>query len=369
MKTAAEQEAQHVGHKVFVQQLYREYQEICYQYRLSLSAVVIQIRPLASKWGEWDSLTRCITLSERLVVEQPWHIVLEIFKHEMAHQLVQETWGQQEYHGPYFQLACERLGMAAWARKATVTQMDSFLDSQDTSVRQSQTIRRIQKLLQLSSSTNPHEAAAALQKAKELSLAYQVEVQSTASHSDFHVRIINHRRKRLETFHTLLASILVEHFHVEAIFIQLFDREFAENVKAMEIIGAAHHVEIAEYVYWFLFQQLQSLWDEEIARNKSQGRNRPSFYLGVLHGFSEKLRKKQNSSTTKEDALLVISQKQSKQALACRFPRLRTQKTRSSISDVAAYQQGCKKGTALELRAGLTKKNTGCGGFLTERKL
>ncbi len=357
-----------MGHKLFVQQLYRDYQEICYQYRLKLSPVAIELRPLATKWGEWDSGTRCISLSERLVEDHPWHIVLEILKHEMAHQWVQEKWGQQEYHGPYFQLACEHLGMAAWARKATVTQMEeSTLDRQDAQIEQSSMIRRIQKLLQLSGSSNAHEASAALQKAKELSLAYQVEAHAAHTHSDFHVRIINHRRKRLEAFHTRLSSILVEHFHVETIFIQVFDPQLAACVKAMEIIGAAHQVEIAEYVYWFLFQQLQALWAEE--KPKTQNRNRASFYLGVLHGFSEKLKKEQKGLDSKEEALLIVSHAQTKRALACRYPRLRTQKTRNTISDAGAYRQGCKKGTALQLRAGLKKRETGCGGFLTEGKL
>ena len=367
MKTAAQQENQRIGHNLFVQQLYRDYQEICFQYRLQLPAVAIQLRCLLSKWGEWDPTTRCITLSQRLVEEYPWHIVLEIFKHEMAHQLVQETWNQpQEYHGPYFQLACEKLGIATWARKASVTQMDHALNAQESPASHSSIIRRIQKLLHLSASPNPHEAAAALQKAKKLSLAYQVEAQAPNSHTEFHVRIINHRRKRLEAYHTRLASILVEHFHVETIFIQIFDRETTGYVKAMEILGAAHQVEIAEYVYWFVFTQLQSLWTEEASPRVT--RNRTSFYLGVLHGFSEKLRKEQKLSSTKEEALIVISQEQSKRALACRFPRLRTQKTRSTISDADAYRNGCKKGTALHIRAGLKNTKTGCGGFLTEGK-
>lgn len=366
MERTTQQKTGQASHKVFVQQLYRDYQQICYQHRLTLPAAVIQLRPLASKWGEWNSETRCISLSEKLVKAHPWHVVVEILKHEMAHQVVQELWGQEENHGPYFQLACERLGMAAWARKASITQMDSGLDAIGEANPISPVVRRIQKLLQLSASSNSHEAAAALQKAKELSQSYQVETQPISPHTEFHVRIINHRRRRMESFHTRLAAILVEHFHVETIFVSIFDPLSSSTVKAMEIVGTAHHVEIAEYVYWFLFQQLSFLWLQEAPQ--SQMRHRMSFYLGVLEGFSEKLRKEQKISTIKEQALLVISQEQTQRALACRFPRLRTQKTRSTISDAAAYRHGCKKGSDLQLRAGIQKKSTGCGGFLTEGK-
>src|SRR5438046_2789047 len=102
----------------WIQQLYEEHRQICFLYRLKLKTPVIRLADWQGKWGEWDPLTRTITLSTLLIRQFRWDTVLEIFKHELAHQIVTELDGEDEIHGPYFQRACKRLAVAAWARRA-----------------------------------------------------------------------------------------------------------------------------------------------------------------------------------------------------------------------------------------------------------
>jgi hypothetical protein len=44
--------------------------------------------------GEWNRAQRTISISRRLVVQQPWGVVREVLKHEMAHQYVFEILGR-----------------------------------------------------------------------------------------------------------------------------------------------------------------------------------------------------------------------------------------------------------------------------------
>ena len=88
-------------------QLYNEYQSLCYQYNLPLKKIIIQISRHEATLGTWDSRFRRISLSYKLLLEQPWNIVLEIFKHEIAHQYADEVLLDQGSHGALFLKACD----------------------------------------------------------------------------------------------------------------------------------------------------------------------------------------------------------------------------------------------------------------------
>src|SRR4051794_18275046 len=57
-----------------------------------------------ARLGRWMGATRVIELSRPLVLEQPWGVVIEVLKHEMAHQYVAEVLGErgEAPHGPRF---------------------------------------------------------------------------------------------------------------------------------------------------------------------------------------------------------------------------------------------------------------------------
>src|SRR5688500_8571559 len=64
-----------------------------------------------ARLGRWVEATRTIEVSRPLVLEQPWGVVVEVLKHEMAHQYVSEILGERDEtaHGPKFRAVCERL--------------------------------------------------------------------------------------------------------------------------------------------------------------------------------------------------------------------------------------------------------------------
>jgi hypothetical protein len=64
-----------------------------------------------SRLGRWIESTRTLEISRPLVLEQPWGIVVEVLKHEMAHQYVSEVLGERHEtaHGPNFRPVVQRL--------------------------------------------------------------------------------------------------------------------------------------------------------------------------------------------------------------------------------------------------------------------
>ncbi|PYS67185.1 MAG: hypothetical protein DMF73_19940 [Acidobacteria bacterium] len=105
--------------RAWTDRLYSEYEDILYHYNLRLLKPVIRIEPLTKDWGNWNPETRSITLAHRLIEQHPWDIVVEVLKHEMAHQLADELLGGCESaHRVIFRDACRMLGVASWAAGA-----------------------------------------------------------------------------------------------------------------------------------------------------------------------------------------------------------------------------------------------------------
>src|SRR5262245_5089650 len=65
-----------------------------------------------TRLGQWLARDRRIELSRAFVVDGAWGAVLEVLKHELAHQFVTEVLGDPDPtpHGPAFRAVCERHG-------------------------------------------------------------------------------------------------------------------------------------------------------------------------------------------------------------------------------------------------------------------
>jgi len=110
--------------RLWTKQLYREYTHILHWYDLTqaMAPVALAIASITN-YGEWRPATRTIVMADHLIRDYPWNVVLEVLKHEMAHQYVHEVLGHQAErpHGERFKEACHRLGVPAWAASASGT--------------------------------------------------------------------------------------------------------------------------------------------------------------------------------------------------------------------------------------------------------
>ena len=77
--------------RAWVSELYFEHETICWQYRVDLPKPFIEITNSKSEWGAWSAGSRALRISGVLILEYSWEITLNVFKHEMAHQIVSEV--------------------------------------------------------------------------------------------------------------------------------------------------------------------------------------------------------------------------------------------------------------------------------------
>jgi Protein of unknown function (DUF2786)/SprT-like family len=269
--------------------------ELAEQYRLlalnyfkgALKLPQFELVQSRARLGRWVEATRTLELSRPLVLEQTWGVVVEVLKHEMAHQYVFEVLGEQgeTAHGPRFRAVCERLGIDAAASGMPLATPPSTEQSATRSVAE-----RIAKLLALAESPNVHEAEAAMAAAQRLLLKHNLELRQARAAQGYAWRHLGRPTGRTTEAERVLSLLLGKHFFVDAIWVPVYRALEGKRGSVLEICGTPENLEIAEYVHGYLVETAERLWREHKAEHGIRGdRERRTFLAGVMGGMSEKL--------------------------------------------------------------------------------
>jgi hypothetical protein len=267
--------------------------ELREQYRLlalahfkgALRLPQLEFVPSRARLGRWVGATRTIELSRPLVLAEPWGVVVEVLKHEMAHQYVSEVLGEREEtaHGPRFRAVCDRLGIDAAA-----TGLPREPTGDEAIARKIGD--RIARLLALAESPNVHEAEAAMLAAQRLLLKHNIELRDARTAQGYVWKHLGAPTGRTTEAERVLSLLLGKHFFVEAIWIPVYRAEEGKRGSILEICGSEENVAIAEYVHGYLVDTGARLWREHKALHRIRGdRDRRTFLAGVMSGMSDKL--------------------------------------------------------------------------------
>lgn len=307
---------------------------------------VFQIDESKTRHGFWNRQSRTLGIALQLLLNHSEAEILDVLKHEMAHQYADEVLGAhldstETPHGSAFRHATTLLGIQHHARYAARGEASPIL-------------RRIQKLLALTQSENPHEAQAAMIKAQSLMARYNVD--SGWEHSEFFYRYLGSPVARKSLQLQLISTVLVRFFHVMAIWIpsKLILKD--KTVWMLEVSGDQTHLEIAGYVHNFLLRELNDLWRNLRAKDpaiKGQ-RHKRDFQVGVLKGLIEKLSDQEDHMPSSSKALVHEKQAGLTAFLRERHPGMRSGRRMSyRLSDT--YEAGLKQGRKLDIRKGIKR--------------
>jgi hypothetical protein len=305
----------------------------------ALRPVPLMLNEAGNRLGCFNPDPRRIELSRALVMEQPWGVVIEVLKHEMAHQFVAEVLGHldETSHGPSFQRTCERLGIDARASGLP-----------EAARERSPILERIRKLFALAGSPNQHEAEAAMRMAHRLMLKHNLERPSSDdSSADFGFRHIGRYTARVSEAERVLAGLLGEFFFVQPIWIYAFRVRDQKRVRVLEITGRHENLAMAEYVHGFMQHAAESLWHRHKQERGVEGdAERRVFAAGVMRGFADKLRSERK--TGEATGLIWVSDPLAERYFERRHPRVRTTRFGSS-GDHEAAKHGRAAGRDLVL--------------------
>jgi hypothetical protein len=349
MRTAADLE------RMLVRQLLVEYRRISWAYfKSALSTPTIALVNTSARLGAWRPKERTIEISRPLVFAQPWGVVVEVLKHEMAHQYAHEVLGatDETAHGPAFRSICERLGIdraSSGLPRAAHPEEDRV-------------VAKVARLLALAESPNIHEAEAAMAAAQRLMLKHNVEHAGSRSY-DF--KQLGTPTGRTTESQRLLAMILGKYFFVEVIWVPVYRPLEGKHGSVLEICGTPENLAMAEYAHDFLLHTAERLWEEHAKKTKTPRRERQSYLSGVMTGFAEKLARQTRASAS--EGLVWVRDADLESYYKKRHPHVRYVRY-SGVRRTSAWDQGKQAGSTIVLHKPMGERAASHGHLLPRGK-
>lgn len=312
----------------------------------------------STQWGYWKGgQTREIGINLQLIFDHPWETVLIVLKHEMAHQFVDEAMGgSQDPHGDKFRKACQLLSIPFHAACSyPVNQSDTQVESS--------ILRKIKKMFALAESSNENEARTAMVMANNLLLKHNLSKSDIENKKEYSHKYVGDVMGRTPVEFNIISSILTEYFFVLTIWTFSYDALSNKKGSRLEICGSPENVEISEYVYYYLINQLEYLWKKYKSENKiSHQKYRKSFVLGVLRGFREKLQL--DRADCQERGLVWKGDPELNEFYRQLHPKIKSVSSGGHLLYEEASNDGYSKGKNLKLHLGI-KNSGGFGGHIT----
>lgn len=320
-------------------------------FRNRLRRPAIEFSDVAARLGAWRRDRRALEISRPLLVQHGWGVVVEVLKHEMAHQFVEEVQGvhDEQPHGDAFRRVCEERGIDV--RATGVPEVRDAGTARDEAV-----LDRIAKLLALAGSANEHEAHAAMQAAQRLMLRHNLDATRSTQARGYAFRHLGAPTGRVTEAERVLAGILQDHFFVQVIRVPVWRPLEGKRGSVLEACGTRSNLDLAEYVHGFLVDTAARLWTEHARRNPVRGRDRRAYVAGVMHGFREQLERQ--AEVQRGDGLVWIADAALEGYLRRRHPHVRWTRAASSVG-TAAHAHGRAAGRGIVLHRAVTRGASG----------
>lgn len=329
-------------------------------FRFALRPPLFELRDGEQRLGHWSPAHRTIALSRRLVFSEPWGSVLEVLKHEMAHQYAHEVLGATDEvaHGPAFRSVCERMGIDA--ASAGLPAPGDAEGSPEARV-----LQRVAHLLALAESSNAHEAEAAMTAARRLMLRHNLDAASAGrAQSRYAFRHLGRPTGRIQEHERVLAGILSEHFFVEAIWVPAYRPAEGKRGSVLEVCGSSTNLELAAYVYDFVLRSAEACWREHRrARKLASNAERGAYLAGLTRGFDEKLREGERANAS--EGLVWVGDPQLGAYFRRRHPYVRHVRYQGK-GPSEAFAEGRERGRKLVLHRPVSSGPSGATPLLTK---
>ena len=314
---------------------------------------IISLMDSESLLGKWELMGNVISITRKLVHEHPWYAVLDVFYHEVAHQITHYLYpnANETAHGPLFRQTCERIGASA-AASASLQELDERLFASKGDDSLDPMVDKIRKLLTLAEKGDEHEAEVAYTKAFEIMDKYGID--EGAIHDEGFVTIsVGKPSRTITSEDSLMLGFLTDFFSVKAICSYVKNLENGTDERIRMICGTPVHVKIASYVYDSIQSHIDLAWDKYCAENRINRklvRRRRDFAMGVIISLRFKLQSKKQESDNR--ALVHVGDAALENFFRNRFPSVRTI-THHSMHNKAALEAGQAAGKNIELHDGV----------------
>ncbi len=353
-------------HQIILKQLILDWQKLNFTlFENQLKQPQIQLINQNQCLGLWDNAQKILKLQEQLVHQQPWLMVLEVLKHEMAHQYVSEYLKiiDDAPHGAIFQKVCMERNIDYHA----YTRLEQLTIAQEPTTEKYQLLDKVRKLLALAQSDNVNEAEQATLRAQALIAKHQLDQLQKNDFKNIEFRQLGEPKHKHYLYEYAICKLLSEYFFIDIIWIpNCFNQKTQKTGMVAEILGSYENLEIAEFVYHFLVNNIEILWQKHKKNNvvknsvvknnagKSSLRDMLSFKYGVIKGFESQL-EQQKHKHVNEMGLIYLKDPNITEYLQKRYQRI--QRKSHSWAPTSSFQDGKTEGEQLKLNHGITTEN------------
>ena len=318
---------------------------------------VLSLTEETSFLGRWTPVGNVIAISRSLIYNHPWYAVLDVFYHEVAHQITHYLYpnANEPSHGRLFRHICERIG-ASPAASTSVKELDERLFASNSDGSLDPMTDRIRKLLTLAEKGDEHEAEVALAKAVEIMEKYGIDENSI--HDDGFVTIsVGQPAKQITAEDSYMLAILSNFLFVKTICTYRTNPENGEQERLRMVCGTPVHTRIASYVYDSIQSHIDIAWRRYCAENDINPnlvRRRRDYAIGALQSLHDRLGS--NAQLSDSKALVHVSDAGLNDYFHSRFPNIRTTHHNAS-HDKDALNAGRAAGRDINIHDGVTDGN------------
>lgn len=263
---------------------------------------------MGRKWGQWLPDERRIRLNSLLFKQFEEGAVERVLKHEMGHMVCSEIFGYNGgcSHGEHWKIACNALGLENPTRCDAADYLAGFKRQFECSVAD-----RIRKLLAKGSdsSVTKEESQVFLNKAQEMMMRHQITMKDLVGSDKLYVKRPlgkGYYGKSFPAWIGQLGMFLQRHYSVNAITNYVWNCKDNKSEKYLEIFGMPDDVEIAEYVFYAIYNNGINLYNKAYEEHKELMKDEDyksinfkwerarkftmnSFMMGLIQEFSRKL--------------------------------------------------------------------------------
>ena len=320
---------------------------------------LFRLRDLTGRWGCWYGEKREIALSRGLVWNHSWDAVLEVLRHEMAHQFAEEVLeaSAEPAHGPKFHEAC--LLLRANPRASGVYPPLDERISRESPHPEDKILRKVKKLFALAQSQNPHEAQAAMNQAHALVAKYNVNLLARDEERSFIGAFLGRPRLQHNAADYRLGHLLLDNYFVRGIWVSAYVPEKEKMGHVFEVSGTIPNVKIAGYIYDFVSQYIHAQWAEYNKDKQLNHFRRTDFAVGIIEGFRSKLESAKEGEKEESGALVRLEDPLLQEYMGYKYPRTRRVARGVSRRDARVISDGRRIGQKMVIARGISDP----GGF------
>ncbi|MCO4792303.1 MAG: DUF2786 domain-containing protein [Bacteriovoracaceae bacterium] len=345
--------------KVIVEEMRLDYKRKRVLYNGFLHPLNFVVFEDPTKLGWFDSHSWQIGINKQLMYQAKEDVLGNVLRHELAHFFQFMSTGLIDGHSTDFRNICLSFG---WKENVYLAKSNIQTEnlSSEGDLKSEALIEKVQKLLALSKSSNQHESELATIKANQLITKHNLQrIHSTIEEDVCLKRVLSSKRNnsKLQAIYDILSTFMVQ---------PVFNH--GKSQVYIEIIGSRLNVKIAEYVANFLDDELERLWLMTKRDNPTlkgiTAKN--SFYKGLAKGFLEKQKLMNNEFASGKELITLKNQLKSQVDMV--YGRLGRGRVSNTKTDKNSESLGKKIGSMLNIRKGISSKNSSSKTFILEHK-